>query len=139
MSPSASPRPAIASSTSLLLFVARRMAAHGTDDARAALAMISTFGKQHRRPLILMRVMMHELAQGASRNIMVAPSCCPRMTRDEARLLVILAEANANPHEAHHGLGELLGCDRCHAALASVQAVAQAFADLGQPIRLFAR
>lgn len=139
MSPALSPRSALSPASALFLFVARRMAAHGLDDAHATLALIAAFGKRHRRPLILMRTMMHELAQAASRNIMVAPSCCRRMTRDEARLLVIVAESDGNPVDALDGLGELLGRDCCHAPLASVQAVGQAFADLGHPIALFSR
>lgn len=138
MPQSLSSRSAVAPSTALFLYVARRMAANGPDDAQAALAMLAAFGKHHRRPLLLMRAMMHELASAAVHRITVAPCCCRRMTRDEARLLVILAEAEIHPREAHDGLAELTGSDHCLGALTSVQAVGQAFADLGHPIRLFA-
>lgn len=71
----------------LFLFVMRRMATAGVNDAHAANAMLGAFGKSYRRPLVLMRAMMLELARAASRKILVAPCCCARMTADEAAIM----------------------------------------------------
>ena len=50
--------------------------------------MLGAFGRSYRRPLVLMRAMMLELARASSRKILVAPCCCARMTADEALDLV---------------------------------------------------
>ena len=47
----------------LFLFVMRRMATAGVNDAHAANAMLGAFGRSYRRPLVLMRAMMLELAR----------------------------------------------------------------------------
>lgn len=119
---------------SLAIFVMRRMAAHGVDDAYAANALLGVFGLRHRRPLVLLRAMMLEIARGSSRTIMVAPCCCTRMTRDECRLFEALAQANHNPRAAHRQLAALTGNMEALGPLTCVQAVAAAFADLGQPL-----
>ncbi|HKT75620.1 MAG TPA: DUF6628 family protein [Sphingobium sp.] len=122
----------------LFLYVLRRMASAGVNDAHAANAMIGAFGRSYRRPLILMRAMMLELARTATRKILVAPCCCARMTGDEAALIQAIGTALAHPHEAYDDLTRLLGSDDALGALTCLQAVAQAHGDLGRPLDLYA-
>src|SRR3546814_8985449 len=60
----------------LFLYVMRRMATAGVNDAHAANAMLGAFGRSYRRPLVLMRAMMLEMARTSSRKILIAPCCC---------------------------------------------------------------
>ena len=127
------PLPACANAR-IALFAIRRMGAHGLADARAAHALFTAFGKQFRRPLMLMRAMMADVAGTSAGTIAIAPCCCPRMTPAEAALLTILARV-----ETHSDLGlllmaDLLGTPRVDGVLASTAAVATAFADAGRPI-----
>lgn len=128
------PRPAT-DAGQLLLFAIRRMAAGGLDDAHAAAALLTGFGKSYRRPLILTRALMAELARGATQPIVVAPCCCPRMTESEACLIAAIGDARADPRGAHIRLSILTGTRDCLGALTSAQAVSQALADLGRPLR----
>src|ERR1700761_128514 len=77
----------------LLLFAIRRMAAGGIADAHAAHAIFTGFGLGYRRPLVLLRALMAELSRVSTAKLTVAPCCCARMTRDEAMLLDLIAEA----------------------------------------------
>ncbi|BAV63789.1 DUF6628 family protein [Sphingobium cloacae] len=122
----------------LFLFVMRRMASAGVNDAHAANAMLGAFGRSYRRPLVLMRAMMLELARASSRKIMVAPCCCARMTTDEALTMEAIGNALRHPHEAYEQVASLLGSDDALGALTCFQAVAQAHADLGRPLDLYA-
>jgi hypothetical protein len=119
----------------LLLHVIRRMAIGGLADAHAANAMLGLFGKSYRRPLVLMRAFMAELARGSLQPIIVAPCCCSRMTQGEATLLAAVAVANSDIQTAHIRLTALSGTPDCIGALTSAQAVEQAFRDLGRPVR----
>lgn len=121
----------------LFLFVVRRMASDGVNDAHAANAMLGAFGKSYRRPLILMRAMMLELARVSSRRIMVAPCCCARMTGDEALVITAIGQAIDNPPSAYARLTDLLDNDQALGALTCLQAVAQSFCDLGRPLQLY--
>ena len=118
----------------LLLLAVRRIGVGGLNDAQAASHMIGAFGLSFRRPLILVRALMAELARASRRSIMIAPSCCCRMTIAEAILLRAAAVANADPRGAHEALCDLCGIDQAIGVLSSAQAVAQAFSDLGRPI-----
>ncbi|ODU21214.1 MAG: hypothetical protein ABS87_07525 [Sphingomonas sp. SCN 67-18] len=118
----------------LALFTIRRMAIGGLTDAHAANALLGRFGKSYRRPLVLLRALMAELARGAKRPIVVAPCCCARMTQAETMLLSAITAANADAGYAHEQLSILSGTGDCIGALTSAQAVSQAFADLGQPL-----
>lgn len=118
----------------LLLFGIRRMAAGGIGDAHASHAIFTGFGLAYRRPLILLRALMAELARVSAAQIRLAPCCCPRMTHDEAALLDLIARAPAQPQSAHRALARLLRVHSCLGALTSAQAVATAFADLGMPL-----
>lgn len=122
----------------LFLFAVRRMATAGVNDAHTANAMLGAFGRSYRRPLVLMRAMMLELARISSRKILVAPCCCARMTMDEAQLMEATGLALKNPNAAYDGLTTLLGNDHALGALTCLQAVAQAHADLGRPLQLYA-
>lgn len=70
-----------------VLFVIRRMAIHGLEDAHASHAMINSYGLGYREPLILVRTLLSEIARHARANIIVAPCCSPRMTAHEYALL----------------------------------------------------
>ncbi len=118
----------------IALFAMRRMGAHGLHDARAAHAMVTAFGQSFRRPLVLLRVLMAELAATSDSTIAIAPCCCARMTPAEQALLTILARVETAPETARYLMSDLLGVRRTDAVLASAAAVAMAFADEGRPV-----
>jgi len=118
----------------IALFALRRMGAQGLHDARASHALFTAFGQEFRRPLVLMRALMADLAGTAAGTIAIAPCCCARMTVAERTMLTILARVETAPDTARLLLGDLLGVRRVDAVLASVAAVATAFADDGRPI-----
>lgn len=120
----------------LAVFVFRRLGAHGLHDGMAVDAMLRHFGYGFRRPLTLLRVMMTDLAATATSPIQIAPCCCRRLTAAEHAVLTILARSGTAPDSAHVLLADLLAVRRADGALASVAAVAQAFADAGRPISL---
>ncbi len=116
------------------LYAFRRLGAHGLGDAAAAQAMLGTFGQGFRRPLILLRAMMADLAASAVVPIAIAPCCCIRMTSAEHTMLTILARAETAPERARLLLADLLGIRHADGVFACVMAVATAFADAGRPI-----
>ncbi|WP_314373624.1 DUF6628 family protein [Sphingomonas paucimobilis] len=118
----------------IALFAIRRMGAHGLADARAAHTLFTVFGQDFRRPLILMRTLMADLASHASGQIAIAPCCCARMTVAEAALMTILAQMEMAPGKVHFLMSDLLGVRRVDGVLASAAAVSAAFADEGRPI-----
>lgn len=118
----------------LIVYAMRRIAANGLDDAHAANAMLGSFGLSYRRPLVLMRAYLAEIARASTRQITIAPCCCPRMTHDEARLLAVVAVANANPPCARHHLSALTGGENALPALSAAMALNDALADLGHPV-----
>lgn len=118
----------------IALFAIRRMGAHGLADARAAHTLFTVFGQDFRRPLILMRTLMADLASHASGQIAIAPCRCARMTVAEAALMTILAQMEMAPGKAHFLMSDLLGVRRVDGVLASAAAVSAAFADEGRPI-----
>ena len=73
------PLPAVAGAR-LLLIAIRRMGAHGLTDAHVAQSFLAAFGKGFRRPLLLARSFMADLAATATTTIAIAPCCCARMT-----------------------------------------------------------
>ena len=121
-------------SARIALFAIRRMGAHGLNEAGAAHALFSNFRQDFRRPLILVRALMADLASAAAGSIAIAPCCCPRMTGAEAALLAVLARVEHQPESAHLLLSDLLGTRRVDGVLTSAAAVAAAFADCGRPI-----
>lgn len=118
----------------IALFAMRRMGAHGLADARAAHTLFTAFGQGFRRPLVLTRTLMADLAGSATGQIAIAPCCCARMTPAESALLTVLARVEVEPEKAHYLMSDLLGIRRVDAVLASAAAVAAAFADDGRPI-----
>lgn len=93
----------------IVLVCIRRMAAHGIRDAQAALIAIDTFGVNFRRPLVLMRAYILELAQISQRSIKIAPCCAMRMTKDEGLIIAALSLAGSDLAAADHTLTSLLG------------------------------
>jgi hypothetical protein len=120
----------------IALFALRRMGAHGLHDARASHALFTAFGKGFRRPLVLMRSMMADLASSAADTIAIAPCCCTHMTSAERALLTTLARVETAPDTVRLLMSDLLGIRRVEAVLASVAAVSAGFADDGRPICL---
>lgn len=118
----------------LFLLSVRRLGAYGLGDAHIANHFITAFGPGFRRPLILMRVMMSEIAATASTPITIAPCCCRRMTASEATLVEIMRRLDHERMVAHALLADLLGNRRVDGVLATMALVASAFADLGHPI-----
>ena len=118
----------------LALFAVRRMGANGLSDAHVAHAFVNGFGEAFRRPLILMRALMADLAGSAAGTIAIAPCCCARMTPAEAALLSILARVETAPDTARLLMTDLLAVRRVDGVLNSDAAVAAAFADEGRPV-----
>lgn len=118
----------------LVLFAIRRMGANGLADARAAHAMFTAFGERFRRPLMLVRALMADLATSAAGPISITHCCCPRMTHAERALMHVLARVELYPDNARVLLADLLGIRRVDGILASAAVVAAAFADEGRPI-----
>lgn len=119
----------------LALFAIRRMGAHGLSDAHAAHAMLTGFGESFRRPLVLMRALMAEIAITATGPVSIAPCCCMRMTTAESAMLNVLARVEVEPEIARLLLADLLGVRRIEGVLATAAAVAVAFADAARPIQ----
>jgi hypothetical protein len=118
----------------IALFAIRRLGGHGLMDANAAQTFVIAFGKGFRRPLTLARAMMADLARTSTVSIPVAPCCCPRMTASEQALLTILSRVEHNRESASLLMADLLGQRRIDGVLASVAALAVAFADEGRPV-----
>lgn len=123
------------SSARLFLATARFMAIGGVNDAQPTSLMLAQFGRNYRRPLILMRALMLELARISQRTIVMAPPCCTRMTADEALMLSALRRDEADMQRCHQDVCALLGREDALGPLTCFQAVSQCFADLGQPFR----
>ncbi|MGV3480677.1 MAG: DUF6628 family protein [Sphingobium sp.] len=121
----------------ILLFAVRRIAVHGLDDAHAAHAIFAHFGLGYRRPLVLIRAMMAEIARASVLTVMVAPCCCTRMTKHEAVLLSAIEAGLDDAPRANAMLGELMGTHDTLGVLTTAQAVAQSFFDLGKPLSLY--
>lgn len=118
----------------LLLFAFRQIGANGLDDACAAHAFVTAFGKDFRRPLILLRTLMMELSSVSTRPIQIAPWCCSRMTPDEGALLAVLGKSTTCEATANLLLTDMLGVRDAGGPLATATALAIAFADMGMPL-----
>ena len=118
----------------LIIFGIRRMGAHGLADASVAHAFLTAFGKDFRRPLLLLRTLVAELSTVSARSIQIAPWCCPRMTAHEATLLDVFVLSHHDDGAAHLLLAGMIGRDEAHGPLATAAALAGAFADLGLPL-----
>lgn len=120
-------------SARLLLFTIRRMGAHGLADAHAALAVVNAFGLGFRRPLLLTRAFLADLAGAARRTIAIAPCCCSRVTGSEQELLALLI-GDVDTISRRLTARMLLGARQVDHVLASATAVAAAYADAGRPL-----
>lgn len=118
----------------LLLFGIRQIGANGLSDACAGHAFMTAFGKDFRRPLLLLRTLMMELSATSSRPIQLAPWCCARMTIAESTLLAVLAKSLTNEPAAGLLFADMLGVRDASGPLATATALAIAFADLGMPL-----
>ena len=118
----------------LLLFGVRQMGANGLDDACAAQAFVTAFGKGFQRPLILLRTLMMELSAASARPIQIAPWCCPRMTAGEGAVIAAVGKTMTNDRAANLLLADLLGTRDATGPVATATALAIAFADLGMPL-----
>ena len=92
-----------------VLFAVRRMAAHGVRDVSAAWLILALFSTGFRRPLVLLRAFMLELAHAATGPIRVAPCCAPRMTEHEGLIMLTLFTAAGDMASAEDALAELTG------------------------------
>lgn len=118
----------------LLLLAIRRMGAHGLNDAIAANTFMSAFGAGFRRPLLLARAFMAELAATSTTSIPIAPCCCARMTWAEQTMITTIGQAERRPETARLLLADLMAQRRADAIVASAAALSAAFADAGLPI-----
>lgn len=125
-------------SSRILLFTIRRMATFGLADAHAAHAVFAHFGLRYRRPLVLIRALMAEVARASQRTVTVAPCCCARMTRDEATFVGAITAATLDPQGATDLLGALMDTPDTLGVVTTAQAVSQSFFDLGKPLSLYA-
>ena len=118
----------------ILLLAIRRMGAHGLNDAIAANSFLSAFGAGFRRPLLLTRAFMAELAATSTTTIPIAPCCCGRMTWAEEAMITAIGHAERRPETARLLLADLMAQRRADAITASAAALSAAFADAGLPI-----
>lgn len=118
----------------IALIAMRRMGTHGLTDAAAAHLLFIAFGPCFRRPLVLLRALMADLAANARGTIAIAPCCCTRMTGAETSLVAVLARSEREPEAARLLMADLLGHRAIDGTLATATAVSVAFADGGRPI-----
>lgn len=136
------PFPLPADATQRLVLVAlRRMATHGIRDAQVSVLFLDRFGLHFRKPLVLLRAFMVDVAQSCraangNGRIRLAPCCAARMTQDEARLVGILAAAGGNPACAARHLRDLCGAADVGAPLSTARAFNDCLAELGRPLVL---
>ena len=115
------------------LLLVRRMAAHGIDDAHATQAALGFFGLGYRRPLILLRALILEMARGSNRRIRISPCCSFQMTEDEGLLIDTITHARPRERTAHKSMRSLLGGANHLPALSAAMAYHDALADMGHP------
>lgn len=116
-----------------VLRVMRSMAIGGVNDARAAAMLLNQFGRNYRRPLILLRALMMEMSRVSNRRIRLAPPCCGRITRDEGIILSALGRHESAFTHCHDDACLLLDRDDALGTATCFQAVSACFADLGAP------
>lgn len=114
-----------------VLFAVRRMAAHGVRDVSAAWLILDLFSTGFRRPLVLLRAFMLELAHAATGPIRIAPCCAPRMTEHEGLIMLVLFGAAKDLAGAEDALAELTG----HTAFEPLSAAAVFGRAVGEQVR----
>lgn len=118
----------------IVLRCLRRMATHGVRDAQAALWMLEECATHYRRPLVLLRAFVLELAQVSQRRIQIAPCCAMRMTLDEGLIVAVLVDAAQNPASALRDLRKLTEADNPLPPLSLAVAFNDTLAALGKPL-----
>ena len=118
----------------IVLVMLRRMGGHGLRDAGAAMIALNHFGRDFRRPLVLLRAFMAELAEASERSITLAPCCAMRMTEDEGLLLEALAMTRGHSARTARNLRRLTGGERIGQPLSTAYALGAALEDLGMPL-----
>ncbi len=118
----------------LLLLAFRRMGAFGLNDAPVSHHFLTAFGRYFRGPLVLTRVLIHEISAAAQGPIQIAPGCCPRMTPAERAVIDAALRVEETPDAAALLLGDLLDTRRPDAAVTSLAAMASAYREAGIPI-----
>jgi hypothetical protein len=116
----------------ILLFALRRMAVHGLEDAFAANALLSCYGLRYRRPLVLLRAILVDIARASRRSITVATCCTPRMTGAERTLL----QAIADPDDSGDAIAALMDRDEADGPMATIAALSDSLTAMGKPLRL---
>lgn len=101
----------------IALIMIRRMARHGLDDSRATLLAIDAFGSGFRKPLLLARCLVFELARASRRRLRIAPCCLCGMTTDEGLIVAMIRGGGLAPYEA------LTDDAACTEALSSAEAL----------------
>lgn len=112
-----------------VLFAVRRMAAHGLRDVGAAWLMLDLYSTGFRRPLVLLRAFMLELAHAAQAPIRFAPCCALRMTRDEGLIMHVLGIARGDLDGAEQALAELTGTASVFEPLSAAAVFGRALSD----------
>lgn len=115
-----------------LLFAMRRMAIHGLHDAFAANAILASYGIRYRKPLVLMRAVLVDMARTARGSIIVAPCCAPRMTAHEYALL----SAISDPADGARHMRPLLKLHTASMALTTIAALSEALGEMGRPLAI---
>jgi len=110
------------------------MAIHGLHDASTALLMMQSFGLHFRKPLVLLRAFVLEMAQTASGSIQIAPCCAARMTAQERGLLCAIIGADRDPALASHHLQQLCRSTATNSLLVTTQVLSRALAETGRPL-----
>jgi len=112
-----------------VLFAVRRMAAHGVRDVSAAWLILDLFSTRFRRPLVLLRAFMLELAHAATGPIRVAPCCTPRMTEHEGLIMLTLFGAAGDMPAAEHALTRLTGSQQVFEPLSAAAVFGRAIGE----------
>lgn len=113
-----------------VLFAVRRMAAYGVRDVSAAWLVLDLFSTGFRRPLVLLRAFMLELAHAATGPIKVAPCCATRMTEDEGLIMLALFTATSDLASAEDALANVTGTRQVFEPLSAAAVFGQA---IGEP------
>jgi hypothetical protein len=117
-----------------VLFAMRRMAAHGVRDVSAAWLILDLFSTGFRRPLVLLRAFMLELAHAATGPIRVAPCCAPRMTEHEGLIMLALFGAAGDMASAEDALAQLTGRNQVFEPLSAAAVFGRAIGEQA-PVR----
>ena len=110
-------------------FAVRRMAAHGVRDVSAAWLILDVFSTGVRRPLVLLRAFMLELAHASTAPIRVAPCCAPRMTEHEGLIMLALFGASRDMTAAEDALAQLTGNARVFEPLSAAAVFGRAIGE----------